>query len=555
MFATTPFSKKLYEIGYFLLLFLFSLFAIGSLGFAMGFPIHASYFYFGIFSASVILYFLEKKEERSISWVLIITALSLAIVLCSLILASLYFDCSFDGQWYHQDALLFLDRGWNPFYDPLIENSQASGLVANYVNNYPKGSWTVSAILFKLTHNVEMGKAIHFIAFFSFICITLPFVRRAYSINWLQSSLVVSMLAFSPVIAGQWFSHCVDGYLASLLFLFFVLLIQLVSYPSEKKHWVLAGACFVLLINVKFTSLVYAALFVLGFIVFVAIRKPSLLKSYIFGWALLTLVGVGCFGYPTYVRNYVEKGHPLFPLMGKNNEGKSISEVQYARNFFEMNRFEKFYAAHRAIPIYTDHTHDAFSKPLFNLAYSKKNWGYYKNFQPTPMSPLGPYCSELWVYFLALVLLFFWKNKKPWSIALFFLVVITMIIQPEFWNFRYAPQIMLLFGLVCAELFSRKNRIIQGVTLLFALLFIFNESIAMCQSWKWFQEKNELLDNNLQSLSNKEVKIQRGWMQSFELKFEAYNIKPNYEVESGDSLVKFEGDNCTNWQYVIPKQE
>jgi hypothetical protein len=90
---------------------------------------------------------------------------------------------------------------------------------------------------------------------------------------------------------------------------------------------------------------------------------------------------------------------------------------------------------------------------------------------------------------------------------------------------------------------------------LFALLFIFNESIAMCQSWKWVQEKNELLDKNLQSLSNKEVKIQPGWMQSFELKFEAYNIKPNYEIEASDSLVKFDGDNCTNWQYVIPKQE
>lgn len=555
MFATTPFSKTLYGIGSYLLLFLFSLFAIGSLGFVLGFPIHASYFYFGIFSASVILYFLEKKEERSISWVLIITALSLAIVLCSLILASLYFDCSFDGQWYHQDALLFLDRGWNPFYDPLIENSEASGLVANYVNHYPKGSWTISAILFKLTHNVEMGKAIHFIAFFCFVCISLPYVRRAYSINWLQSSLVVLMLAFSPVIAAQWFSHCVDGFLASLLFLFFVLLIQLVSYPSEKKHWVLAGACFILLINVKFTSLVYAALFVLSFLAFVAIRKPSLLKSYVLGWTLLAFVGVCCFGYPTYVRNYVEKGHPLFPLMGKNNEGKSISEVQYARNFFEMNRFEKFYAAHRAIPIYTDQTYDAFPKPLFNLAHSKKDWGYYKNFQPTPMSPLGPYCPELWLYFLALVVLFFWKNKKPWSIGLFFLVVITMIVQPEFWNFRYAPQIMLLFGLVCAELFSRKNRIIQGVTLLFALLFIFNESIAMCQSWRWFQEKNELLDKNLQSLSNEEVKIQRGWMQSFELKFEAYHIKPNYQLEPSDSLVKFAGDNYPNWQFVIPKQE
>jgi len=555
MSEASTFSKTLYGIGSFLLLFLFSLFALGTIGLSLGFQIPCSSFYFGVFSASIILYFIQKKEQRTVAWVLFITALSWIIVFLCLILASLYFDCSFDGQWYHQDAILFFDRGWNPFYEPLVEDVKASGFNARYVNHYPKASWTVSAILFKLTHNIEIGKAIHFIAFFAFVCMTFPFIRRTCTINWWQTSLVVLMLAFSPVIAGQCFSYCVDGFLASLLFLFVVLLIQLVSYPSEKKYWVLAGACFVLLINLKFTSLVYAALFILGFLVFVLIRKPSLLKSYVFGWTLLTFVGVCCFGYPTYVRNYLEKGHPFYPLMGKNNEGKSISEVSYAGNFFEMNRFEKFYASHAAIPIYTDQTHNAIQKPLFNLYHSKKDWGYYKSLQPLAMSPLGPYGAELWLYFLVLVILFFWKNKNPWSIGLFFLIATTMVVQPEFWNFRYAPQLMLLFGLVCAELFSRKSSIVRGFTLLFALLFLFNESIVMYQSWKWVQEKNELLEKNLQSLSNKEVKMQSGWMHSFELKLEAYHIKPNYQLEPSDSLVKFAGDNYPNWQFVIPQQE
>jgi hypothetical protein len=555
MSATIPFSKTLYGIGSFLLLFLFSMFAIGNVGFLMGFPIHQVYFYVAILSAAFILFFLDKKSDRSLRWVLIVAGLAIVLVFLCLYLSSLYFDCSFDGQWYHQDAILFLDRGWNPFYDSLLKNADVSGLNANYVNHYPKASWMVSAILFKLTHNVEMGKAIHFIALFAWVFMAIPLLRRWYYIPWLQSVLVVMMLALSPVISGQWYSFYVDGLVGSFLFLFFLLLIQLVSSPSEKKQWVLVGACFLLLIHMKFTALVYAALFVLGVLVFVLLRKRSLLKSYVLGWALLTFVGVFCFGYPTYVRNYVEKGHPFYPLMGKNNEGKSISEVQYAGNFFAMNRFEKFYAAHSALPMYTDHTHNAIHKPLFNLYHSRESWDYYRNHQPVAMSPFGPYGAELWLLFLALVLLFFWKNKNPWSIGAFFLVITTMVVQPEFWNFRYAPQIMLLFGLVCAELFSRKSGLVRGFTFLFALLFIFNETIVVYKNWQWVQEKNELLGKNLQALSTKKVKIHRGWMQSFELKLKAYHIEPNYQLESRDSLVKFAGDDCTDWQYVIPRQK
>ena len=240
------------------------MFALGNVGFLMGFPIHQVYFYLAILSATFILFFLDKKADRNYRWMLFVVGFSIALVFLCLQLSSLYFDCSFDGQWYHQDAILFLDRGWNPFYDPLLKNAEVSGLNANYVNHYPKASWMVSAIVYKLTHNLETGKAIHFIAFFAWVFMAIPLLRRWYNIAWFQCVLVVMMLALSPVISGQWFSFYVDGLVGSFLFLFFLLLIQLVMDPRQKHSWIVLGACFIFLINLKFTALVYAGLFSFG---------------------------------------------------------------------------------------------------------------------------------------------------------------------------------------------------------------------------------------------------------------------------------------------------
>ena len=40
--------------------------------------------------------------------------------------------------------------------------------------------------------------------------------------------------------------------------------------------------------------------------------------------------------------------------MGENNEGQRIAEIPYAKNFFNKNRFEKFYLSGFAIPEWTD---------------------------------------------------------------------------------------------------------------------------------------------------------------------------------------------------------
>jgi hypothetical protein len=114
---------------------------------------------------------------------------------------------------------------------------------------------------------------------------------------------------------------------------------------------------------------------------------------------------------------------------------------------------------------------------------------------------------------------------------------------------------MLVFGLVCLEMFTRKNRILQGFTVLFTLCFIFNETIVVYKNLQWVREKNEWLTKDLRSLSHQKVKIRRGWMQSFEVKLKSFHISPVYQLDTKDSLVKFAGDDCTNWQYVIPKKE
>ena len=81
--------------------------------------------------------------------------------------------------------------------------------------------------------------------------------------------------------------------------------------------------------------------------------------------SIMVLSGVVIIGYPTYVKNTIDHQHPFFPIMGPNNEGNKIAEVQYPKDFFARNRFQKAWVAHTSLPIYTDHEHPSVAKPLF----------------------------------------------------------------------------------------------------------------------------------------------------------------------------------------------
>lgn len=547
------FTETLYAIGVFLFLFLFSLFFCGTLSLLLGINLSPILFVFSIFLSVILTFYLTKNRSLRIREYVLVFFFGFILIILSILSIGAYYDFSFDGQWYHQDAIIHLKNGWNPFYDKAIENESVSGLNANYVNHYPKATWIVECLIFQFTNNIEASKSIHLIAALSAFFISFSFFKREMQVKNTPSFLLSLMLVGSTITLGQLFSFYVDGILFSFLIVFCLFLWPLLTSFPNWKQWVLLGFAFFLLVNVKFTALVYSSLFIIGGLVFVTIKKRKLLFNYLYLFLLIGILGVCVFGGHTYVNNTFSKGHPFFPLMGKNNEGKTIAQVQYAKNFFELNRFEKFYASHFSIPQYTDHEHPSVSKPLFNSKLSKKSLIYYHNHQPVAMSPLGPIDAELIIFFLPLLLLFLIRNRNPWTFYILGIICLSIFIQPEFWNFRYSPQILFIFAVVCLFGFKNNSLWIKGYTFVFVLLFIANGLIASFQNWKWVNTKTQKLNSNLEQLSNKRVRVHRGWMGSFELKFNHYNIHPVYSVSEKDSLTTFDGDDFTNWKYVIEK--
>ena len=132
---------------------------------------------------------------------------------------------------------------------------------------------------------------------------------------------------------------------------------------------------------------------------------------------------------------------------------------------------------------------------------------------------------------------------------LFFGVLASLAIQPEFWNLRYAPQLLFVVGIILLVLIQDQRNWVRITSLIFTGLFILNSSIAIFQNWKYVSENNRALITLLEPMRNSHIKVQAGWMKSFELKLKRFEITPEYEIDSNSVFSKFNGDVFSGWKY------
>ncbi len=72
-----------------------------------------------------------------------------AILVISILLVRPFYDISFDGQWYHQEAVYQMARGWNPFKGDYPDNTIRNG--SFWFNHYAKGIEIFQAGIYMLT--------------------------------------------------------------------------------------------------------------------------------------------------------------------------------------------------------------------------------------------------------------------------------------------------------------------------------------------------------------------------------------------------------------------
>ena len=309
--------------------------------------------------------------------------------------AFLFYDLSFDGQWYHQDAIIHLRNGWNPFWDAPLAHETVSGFNANYVNHYAKAPWTLASAFYQTLPYIQWSKAGNLMWLATSYLVTLGALYR-----WTQrpfvSSMVALLLALSPVAVGQTLSFYVDGQLYSLLLILIIFLADIFIDGPSFYRWFSVGLAFIYLSNIKFTGLIYACVFFLGLLLIVVFKHKKIWWNVLSRGALIFTLAFFVVGHCTYVRNWKDKGHPFYPLMGENNEGTRVAQVHYPKNFFELNPVQRWNAATFHYPGYTSPTDfPSHPKKMSHRKTVRETFSYYRLHQPMVIAPLGPFSAEL----------------------------------------------------------------------------------------------------------------------------------------------------------------
>lgn len=453
----------------------------------------------------------------------------------SLILSSALLDTSYDGQMYHQAAVLELALGWNPLYSAEISANQLGlGMerIAFLIRHYPKGLWIAASAVVETTGDVKSGKAVHLLVFFGMSLLAYAELRLRFEEGFKKGRTLFPLvfallLLLNPIISSQFFTYYHDGVIGALLVALFFLYLRILRTDSGISRF-LALISAVLLFNIKFTATVYLLLFFLFATVYLFLVKHSKAKKVLDLVLATSVLGLLVFGYNPYVSNFKEFGTPFYPvssypLSGITPANETLIKDQLPGDFVSANRFEKLASSLFAQSENVFRPKQSTAKLPFSV--SAEEWRSFEN----PDVRLGGF-GPLFALSLLLSLLFgvFLLKAQTQSIlpgVLFCsLLLFSTLINPEAWWARYVPQLW-CFPLVVIFLGLKHAPRPYFGGLLLLLLLVNGLGVAGVSIEKQVSRSGELTEQ-LETLSEEKLLINfsdfrsnRLWLQQFSVEF------------------------------------
>jgi hypothetical protein len=393
------------------------------------------------------------------------TALTLLGCCGSLGLASRSIDTSYDGLAYHQVGVIALRDGWNPLGDgPVMtwsrgafpERQTQADQVADgglWVDHYPKASWILGAIVSAATGSLDMAKwsrpfALGLAAAALFIGLLACGIQPGFA------GLAALAGALSPVVVSQLETNYVDGLLGCALIVQCGATMAWVSRRRRSDLFV-AWAMAVLATNLKFTGLVYSGLLLVAMFAIAGTQRWRPQRADLVLVAA-SLVGLIVVSWQPYVTNVVQRGDLFYPI-----NAVPIMEGQAAPEFLQRNRISKFLIASTQASNFGP----ALAAPEWPVP---RAWHYGRLAQVPYMhragfGPLFVYSALGALATLVCAILAGWRGRRPYPKCAGLLlvigwVVLSSLLNPEFWWARYAPQLWCLPVLVAALSFRMEWR-------------------------------------------------------------------------------------------------
>lgn len=377
----------------------------------------------------------ERGTPRTLLTSALATLLTFAILSFGFWIAADYYDLSWDGAAYHQEAIIWMVEGWKDF----PAQPPSSVPYHSILGTYPKAMEIISASLYQTTSSLDGAKLLHLALAASAFLLLLSALLRELRFPFWAALLIATVAALNPVTIYQSLSFYVDGQLASLLTGLIGLTLLLLRRP-RLKHLVLFVALIVLTINIKQTGVAYAGLFVIASLALIYFRRREWFSRALLAAATGGLLGALLFGYNPYVTNTINYGNPFYPIIGM--EGQDMEHMERGQR---PPGFEQRAGISRLLL-------STFSKPTVAINAPMKLQAPFMGLDKQSITSFsgadvrlggwGVLFSGALVLGLVGLLLVSHVPKGPRSVGLILLgtVIISTVINPEAWWARFAPQ-------------------------------------------------------------------------------------------------------------------
>lgn len=522
-------------------------FVVLSVGFILGLGLAAWQFPLALLLSLALNYFASRHflPDGNKRVFLRTTTIILAVIVLSVFISGFFYDISSDGQMYHMESAIQMKAGWNPFKGelPLSFNQ------AMWLNHYGKGVEDPQAAIYAVTGRLESTKSTNFIMLAASFCLSMSVLLRLNRFSFRKNLLFSTLLALNPVTFYQLLNTYVDGQLCSFI-LCFIAVACLLYLDVNRYFLILLASVLIMLINIKFTALVFAAIFTAGMLLVFLIskRKQAFKRSFIVA-ALSTLFGVGVVGYFPYMINIVQYHDILYPgLPVLKSEALKFTPPRI-RNKNQVSKFLVSFFAHTDNMHLLTYNHDPIITSKIPFTFNKTDIFNASKPYVALMAGMGPFFSGIFISALVIFGYWFWRLRDRKSAIPLILVIGTLLfsvlIISESWYVRYVPQLWFVPVIMLMASEAGAGKITRRVINFLYLLMLVN--ISFCTvSFAYVYFKTEQIKYELEQLkaSGQTIPVEFTYFTSNRARFTEYNI-PFKEVPIPDSTAFFMSSSST----------
>lgn len=470
------------------------------------------------------------------------TVIILIIVLFSIIVGYSIYDISWDGQEYHQETIIQLKEGWNPFYSQLNSHVPYSYLI----NHYGKGAEIPQATIYAFTNKVQAGKATNILLLLASYFLSAYILSGIKKLSTFKIHLISSLFALNPITANQIFTYYIDGQVGSLLCC--LLIVSYMLYNNiDKYKLLLFSSIIIILVNIKFTCIPFAGLFILGLLIALYYNNKNIFRKVFIVASLSAVIGICFVGYNPYITNTINNNNPFYPLLGKNKI--DIITSNSPKEFIDKNRFEKV-----AISIFSrpDNILEITNRSsvikipfmlnkedIFNsLGVDQRISGFGFLFEEIILLAIGIFCG---------ILYFSWAEFGRCLTYIIGVLLFSVFIISEAWWARYVPQLwfVCLIIFIAAEL-STYN-IIRKLGFTSIVFMIINSYSIMALTFIYNVKDTVNIEYQLANIKmvNDTMKVNFGAFNSIRMRFIEHDIKYIEEKFPIDNSVAIVEGSCS----------